>query len=452
MKIFKISFLFLALICFSNCSNTNIYYENQWPQFRGPYASGILESKNIPVKWDINTGENIKWSIDIPGLGHSSPVIWEDKIFITTAVNTMGEDSLKIGLYGNIENVQDESVLEFRLICINKYTGEILWNKLSHKGVPKTKRHTKASHADPSPATNGQYVVAFFGSEGMYCYDMEGNLKWTRDFGLLNVGYYYAPQIDWSYSGSPIIHYNKVIFQCDYIGDSFLTVLDLTTGDEIWKSTREDVPTWSTPNLYVKGDNKQIVVNGYKHIGGYDFESGEEIWKINGGGDIPVPTPVFGKDLIFIHNAHGKLSPIYAIRPNAKGDISLEVNDTTNDYIAWSIKRGGAYIPTALAYGDYFYNMVGWGGKITCYEANTGKVMYTEKIPDSRGISASGIASNGNLYYSAEQGDVFVVKAGPKFEVIAQNPLNDIIMATPAISEDVIYFRTQHHMIAVEKK
>ncbi len=445
-------FNLLIYLCFTyllaSCHGEDKYI-NQWPQFRGPYASGIVETNSLPDKWDVKTGENIRWETEIPGLGHSSPVIWDNKLFITTAINTSGNDSLKVGLYGNVANYKDSVIKEFRLICIDKNNGQILWNKLAHKGIPKTKRHTKASHADPTPATNGKYVTAFFGSNGLYCYTIEGELVWKKDFEKMNAGYFLTPDIEWNVSSSPVIYDNTVIVQCDILENSFLMALDVETGEIKWRVDRDEVSSYGAPTIYEYNGIKQVIVNGFKHIGAYNFDNGEEIWKMSGGGDIPVPTPVVGEGLIFIHSAHGKSSPIYAISPSAKGDITLEKDSLTNEYIQWSIKRGAGYIPTGFVYGKYYYNLVGWIGRLTCYEAKTGKQIYQEKLPETRGITASGIASNGRLYFTSEQGDVYVVKAGEHFEILGQNSLHDIVMATPAISDNTLFFRTQNSLIAV---
>lgn len=450
MKPLILQFTLAYLIISSISTFAQDNYNTQWPQFRGVNASGILDNMDLPEKWDIKTGENIKWKLDIPGLGHSCPVIWDDKLFVTTAISGSGDNSLKVGLYGDIDDVNDESEHEFKVYCVDKNTGKIIWEKLAHKGVPKTKRHTKSSHANSTPATNGKYIVAFFGSDGLYCYDMEGNLKWEKDFGRMNAGPYNSPKSEWGFASSPIIHENKVIVQCDFLGDSFVASIDIESGKEIWRTPRKEISTWCTPAFYQNGDTKQIIVNGYKHIGAYDFETGKEIWKMKGGGDAPVPTPIFAHGLIYIHSSHGRMQPIYAIDPAAKGDITLKGEETSNEFIKWSIKRGAAYMPTNIVYGDYLYNMR-MNGRLTCFKAKTGEVIYQDKIEDTRGMSASGIVSDGKIYYSTEQGNVFIIKAGPVFEVLAQNSLDDIIMATPAISNNTLFFRTQHSLIAVGK-
>ena len=422
----------------------------KWPSFRGPNASGIAENYATPVSWDVDTSKNIKWKTTIPGLAHSSPIVWGDRMYVTTASGE-ADAELKVGLYGSIEPVDDESVHEWKVYCLDKKSGKILWEQTAHKGVPKVKRHPKATHANTTPATDGKYVVAFFGSEGLFCYDMDGKLVWKKDFGLLDSSFFMVPSAQWEFASSPVIHQGIVIVQCDALNTAFLAALDIETGKEIWRTTREDVPTWSTPTIHVGEKRTQIIVNGFKHIGGYDFKTGEEIWKISGGGDIPVPTPVVAHGLVFINSAHGRLSPIYAIKLESEGDISLKEDNASNDSIVWSVRRGGSYMLTPLIYGDCLYNLQ-WNGALTCYNAKSGEVVYNEKLGEMTAFSASGVAANGKLYFASEEGDIFVLKAGPEFEVLATNPMKDECMATPAISEGTLYFRTHHYLIAVSEK
>ncbi|MFA9393019.1 MAG: PQQ-binding-like beta-propeller repeat protein [Prolixibacteraceae bacterium] len=444
-RIFLWSFLFFI---FNSCSNKNQSAAFNWPQFRGSHALGISDEANLPLTWNNETGENIRWKTEIPGLGHSSPIVWGNRLFVTTAISSKGKNEVKVGLYGNIDSDEDQSEHEFRIICLDKRDGKILWDQLAKKGIPGTKRHTKASFANSTPATNGKFVVAFFGSDGLYCYDMEGHLQWSKNFGRMNAGPYTDPEFEWGFANSPVIEEDKLVIQSDFLGDSFLAVYNLATGAETWLTHRDEISNWCTPTIVNYQGQKQIIVNGYQHIGGYDFKTGKEIWKMHGGGDAPVPTPVFANKLIYIHSAHGKLSPIYAIRPNAKGDITLQSDSTSNEYIVWSIKRGAAYMPTNLVYQNRVYNMR-MNGQLSVFDALSGEKIYRESIPEARGITASGVAANNRLYYSTEQGTVFVLKAGDQFEVLAQNHLDDVIMATPAISENSLYIRTQHHLIAV---
>ncbi len=439
--------LVLAFLCFPEITAQTDYKE-QWPGFRGPYAVGIVDNANTPIEWNAESGKNIKWKTRIPGLGHSCPVIWDDYLFVTTAVSGSGEDYLKVGLYGDIDMVDDESVHEFKVYCLNKNTGEIIWEHLSHKGVPKTKRHTKSSQANCTPVTDGKHLVVYFGSEGLFCYDLKGKLLWQKDLGVINAGPYTEPDVEWGIASSPVIHKEKIIIQCDVTGENFLALFDLENGEEIWRTHRDEVSTWCTPAIYEKNGRTQIIVNGFKHMGGYDFDTGKEIWKMSGGGDAPVPTPVIAHELIFLNNAHGRYSPIYVVKPEAKGDITLDKDSTTNEYIVWSIERGGAYMQTPLIYGEYLYNLRG-NGSLSCFHATTGELMYKQSLGVSGGVTASGIASDGKLYFTSENGYVYVVKAGPEYERLAKNNMDDICMATPAISKGCIYFRTAKYLIAV---
>ena len=439
--------IILSLLAFTDLSGQLAYHE-QWPGFRGPYATGILDNAGTPVQWDAGSGKNVLWKTPIPGLGHSCPVIWEDYLFVTTAVSGSGEDYLKVGLYGDIDMVDDESIHEFKIYCLDKNTGEILWERLAHKGVPKTRRHTKSSHANCTPATDGRHLVVYFGSEGLFCYDLEGNLLWKKDLGVINAGPYTEPEVEWGIASSPVIYQGNIIIQCDVTGEDFLALFDVETGEEIWRTPRDEVSTWSSPAVYEKDGKTQIIVNGFRHMGGYDFNSGRELWKMSGGGDAPVPTPVIAHDLIFLNNAHGRYSPIYVVKPEAVGDITLDKDSTTNDYIVWSIKRGGAYMQTPLIYGDYLYNLRG-NGSLSCYHALTGELLYKESLGVSGGVTASGIVSDGKLYFTSENGKVYVLAAGPTYKRLAVNNMNDICMATPAISKGTIYFRTARYLIAV---
>jgi outer membrane protein assembly factor BamB len=450
----RVVLFILSIILLSACEvsaqSISEINSNQWPGYRGYYGSGVSLNSETPLSWDIDNSTNIKWKRDIPGLSHSSPVIWDDKLFITAAVSSEKQSELKVGRGIGSAPVPDEPVHEWKIFCLNKNTGETLWEQTAHTGVPKQKRHPKSTHANATPATDGNYVVAFFASEGLYCYDMSGNLVWKKDFGILVSGPFDARTFEWGFASSPIIHNGVVIVQCDVKGDSFLAAFDVKTGKEIWRTTREDHPAWSTPTIYYYNNIPRIAINGFKHIGGYDFKTGKEVWNLKGGGDIPVPTPIIAHDMIFINNAHGRWSPIYAIKTGAEGDISLKKEELSNDYVVWSISRGASYLPSSMVYGDYLYNCRD-SGTLSCFNAVTGELMYKEKLGKNSGFSASPVASNGKLYFTSEKGEVFVVKPGEEFTVLAENSMNDICMATPAISENVLFYRTHHSLMAISE-
>ena len=449
-----------------------------WPQFRGIRASGIGEGYATATTWDVTAGEGVRWKAEIAGLGHSSPVVWGPHLFVTTAVAAAADPELKVGLYGDVRSAADTGAQRYEVLCLDKGSGAVRWRTTAHEGVPETKRHPKATHANPTPATDGRHVVSFFGSEGLYCHDFEGRLLWKKDFGVLDSGFFMAPDAQWGFASSPVIHDGRVIVQVDVQKDGFLAALDVETGEEVWRVGRDDVPTWSTPTIWPLAESggaptaaeateeagapagaapdgakasaqALVLVNGFRHIGAYDFATGREVWRMSGGGDIPVPTPIVAHGLAFITNAHGRMAPVYALRAEARGDVSLEGDARSNAGVAWSVPRDGGYMQTPIVYGDLLY--VGRDdGVLTVFDARTGEEKYKTRIGDgSTGFTSSPVAAEGKIYYTSEQGDVIVLKAGPEYVELARNELGEIHMATPAISEGVLFFRTKGHLIAI---
>ena len=420
-----------------------------WPQFRGISAAGISEGKPTPTEWNVPNGKNVVWKATVPGLGLSSPVVWGDQLFVSTAISGKKDATIRPGLYGDIESVQDDTPHEWRVYCLNKKTGAIVWQRTAHTGVPKIKRHTKNSHANSTLATDGQRIVAFFGSEGVYAYDLTGKPLWRKDLGVLDAGFYMVPEAQWETGSSPIIHDGVVIIQADVQKGSFLAAFDVKDGRELWRVARTDVPTWGTPTVHLVKGQPQVIVNGMRHVGAYDLKTGKEIWKLSGGGDIPVPTPVVSDGLIYITNAHGKMSPVYAIRDTASGDISLAEGATSNAGVAWSTPRDGGYMCTPLAYRGLVY-IVRYNGVVTVFDAKTGERKYQERLAGgTAAFTASPIANDGKVYMANEDGQVFVIKAGPMYELMALNEMGSSVLATPAISEGRLLFRTQRELIAI---
>ena len=424
---------------------------SNWPSFRGPNAQGVSDGFPLPTAWTVGTSEGVKWKTPIPGLAHSSPIIWGERLFVTTVTSENSDPKLRVGLYGESPDHPEEYVHQYRLFCLQKETGEILWSRVAFEGLPKVKRHIKGTHANCTPTTDGRFVVAFFGSQGLYCYDMEGELVWSKEFGLLDAGPPGYGDLQWGFASSPVIDDGRVYVQCDARNNSFVAALKLGTGKEIWRTPREEDGTWSTPTVHKSRKRKQLIVNGYKHIGGYDLRNGKELWKLAGGGDIPVPTPVVAHDLIFINNAHGGLSPILAISIDAKGTLALNAEDS--EYVVWSKRKGGSYMQTPLIYGDELYMLRG-NGSLACYDALTGERHYRQRVGSGAagyGYTASGVAADGKLYFPSEEGEIHVVKAGKEYELLAVNDMGEICMASPAVSRGTMFFRTLHHLVAVAK-
>jgi outer membrane protein assembly factor BamB len=370
-------------------------------------------------------------------------------VFIVTAESRASDSQLRVGLYGDIASVPSEQSHHWQLLCLSKQTGGVLWKRTIVERVPQIKRHTKASHANSTPATDGTHVVVFLGAEGLYCYDRCGNLSWRKDLGVLDSGYYVVPAAQWGFGSSPIIYQNMVIVQCDVQQNSFVAAFDVRSGRELWRTSREDVPTWSTPAIFEGRSRTELVLNGYKHTGGYDPWTGKELWRLGGGGDIPVPTPVAAHGLIFLSSAHGGKRPLRAIRLGATGDITPKDDAELGEHIAWSEPRGGIYMQTPLVYGDYLYACAD-NGLLNCYEAQTGKHIYRERLGNgATGFTASAVAGDGKLYFTSEGGDIYVVRAGEKFQLLATNAMNEVCMATPAISDGNLIIRTQNHVYAI---
>ena len=431
--------------------------QTNWPSFRGPGAMGLSLESTTPTVWNVEKSSNILWKTPIPGLGHSSPIIWEDRLFVTTAVNERKAAPLKVGLYGDGESAADNDTQQWKVYCLDKKTGNILWQHTAHEGTPKVSRHPKATHANCTMATDGTNFVAFFGSEGLYCYDSDGHVRWQRDLGILHAApivYNDTPAptmgtLEWGFASSPIIYGGRVFIQCDVLSNGFVAALDIANGKEVWRTRRDDTGTWSSPNVCAEGPRPQLVVNGWSHIGGYDLRTGEEIWRMSGGGDCPVPTPIAWHNLIFVMSAHGPRSPIFAVRTDAAGDVSLRGGAGANQHVAWSTPRGASYMETPLIYGDYLYSC-NPSGILSCFDAASGKQLYKERLGSGGdGFTSSPVASKGKIYFASEQGTVYVVKPGAAFSVLATNQMGEVCMATPAISEDALFFRTQAHVVAI---
>lgn len=420
----------------------------QWPSYRGYFACGFLDNAHLPDSFNVTSGYNVKWETEIPGLGLSCPVIWDDRVFVTTAISEKDREGFRTGLYGNIEPVSDSSEHIWRAYCINRNNGEVLWQEDLHRGIPSVKRHPKSSHATTTAATDGEHLVVFLGSEGLYCYSVEGEQLWKRDFGLIRSAWNVVETAEWEFGSSPIIFQDRVIIQADALNTAFVAVLDLFTGETIWKKERDEIPGWCTPNIYFDGTKPRVVVNGYNHRGGYDLETGEEVWKMSDGGDIPIPTPVVWKDLIYFNSAHGRHFPIMAVRNSATGKIPYPENDSVpGEDIAWFYDRGGAYMSSVLVYDSLLYRLR-WNGNLTCFDARNGEVIYQQTVRPTSFI-ASPVAADDRIYMVSEEGVVYIARAGEEYELLTSIPLGEVSLVTPGIAEGMIIFRTAGKLIAV---
>lgn len=425
-----------------------------WPSFRGLNASGVADGKTTPTNFDAAKNVNLAWKTPIPGLAHSSPVVWGDKVFVTTAISSDAKAELRVGLYGDVDSAKDVSKHAWKVYCIDKKSGKILWERVAIEGAPKIKRHTKATFANESPATDGKYVVAFFGSEGLYVYDMNGKLAWKKDLGTLDSGWFFDPDYQWGTASSPIIYKDMVIVQCDVSTNkgSFIAAYNLKTGKEVWKTERDEIPSWGTPTIVESKTRVELVTNGTNAVRAYDPLTGKELWYLKGNPEITATTPIAAHDMIYIANGYRPIQPIYAIKQGvANGNITLPEGKETNEFVAWSKSRGGPYMPTPVIYGEYMYILAN-NGVVTVYNAKTGERIYQQRVANGGSYSASPVAADGKIYLANEDGAVNVLKAGAKYELLSTNEIGEVMMATPAISDGMIFIRGQHNLYAVAAK
>jgi len=425
----------------------------EWPSFRGPSATGVQDGVQLPERWNVATGENIRWTASIPGLAHSSPIVWGDRVFVTTAISSRDNATFKPGLYGEGTASEDRSSHRWVVMALDRRTGRTVWQQTAYEGTPREKRHIKATYANATPATDGRYVIAFFGSQGLYAFDLKGKLAWKKDLGVLNTGAYDLPEYEWGTASSPIIYKNLVIVQCDTQNESFVLAADIKTGATVWKTVRKELPSWGTPTVIpAMGDRPaELITNASNFIRGYDPDTGQERWQLGGSSKITAPTPIFSKDLIIVASGRAPERPIFAIRPGARGDLTLKDGQTSSASVAWRKNGRGSYMPTPLVYGGVLYVLANQG-LLDAYVLETGEEVYRQRIPhEGSGFSASPVASDGRLYLSSEDGDIFVIMAGRTFDIVARHAMGEPLMATPALAGDAMYVRGERHVFAIAR-
>jgi outer membrane protein assembly factor BamB len=425
----------------------SIAYAGNWPGWRGPGSLGISEEKGIPVKWDLT--RNVKWKAEVPGLGHSSPIVWGNRVFVTTAVSSDPREDYWEKGFPRSDRKPDAAEISWKVLCFDRDTGRLLWEQTAIKAKPAHARQTKNSYASQTPVTDGTYIYAYFGDQGMYCYDFQGKLIWNRDLGDFDM------RNGWGLGSSPVLYKDLVIQTCDQeTGTSFIVALDKKTGKTVWKMDRDEKSSWSTPYLYLQGSRPELIVNATTAIRSYDPETGKLWWECRGPAtSITTPTPTSSNGLIFVSSGFivEPVRPVTAFRPGATGDITLKEGEKDSAYIVWRQPTAAPYIPSPIAYGDYVFVLFDQGF-IACYEARTGKEMYgKQRIDVGANFSASPVAIDGKLYCMSEDGDVYVISAGPVYELMAKNSLGEAIMASPAISDSKMFIRALKHLYCIQQ-
>jgi outer membrane protein assembly factor BamB len=420
-----------------------------WPAFRGPRASGVADGMHLPDTWDGTSAANIRWKTSIPGLAHSSPIVWGDRVFVTSAVSGKPDASFRPGLYGDGDASDDRTPQRWMIYALDRQTGRIAWEQAAHAGEPREKRHIKSTYASATPATDGRIVVASFGSHGLHAFDVNGTRLWTLDLGRMDVGAYDIPTFEWGTASSPIIWNGLVILQVDTQADSFLIAVNAETGQTVWKTSRDELPSWGTPTVAETAQGPVLVTNASNFIRGYDPRTGKELWRLGGSSKITAPTPVFADGLFVVASGRAPERPIFVIRPGAAGNITLAPAATSSSAVAWSRTGRGPYMPTPLVYKGLLYVLAN-NGVLDAYDLRTGEEIYRQRLDKvGNGFSASPVAADDKIYLANEDGEITVVGAGRRFQQIATNSMGELVMATPALSRGVMYVRSARSLFAI---
>lgn len=444
----KISFALLASLLLTltlEVSPTSAAGGGNWPQWRGPDGSGISSERGLPEVW--GEKQNVRWKTPLPGRGHSSPVVWGKRVFVTTAIEgplVPGAKAVEHKFDGQVwkhpDSVGADRKHAFKVIALDRDTGKVLWEQTAWEGTPYDDRHRKSSYAASTPATDGRMVYAYFGTEGLYAFDMSGRLAWKANVGkLANSGM--------GTGTSPVLHGNLVIIQADEEDgqNSAIVAFDKKSGREVWRTPRKVQISWATPLLVNTGKRTELITSGNESVIAYDPATGRELWRSKGLASNAIPSPVAtaGRDMVVV-SAGYPAKTAYAVRLGASGELK-------DSDIAWRYAKGTAYVPSPILYGEYLYLLTD-KGVMTCLDARTGEVRYEGgRVPVPATFTASPVAFDGKIFLTSEDGDTFVVKAGPKHEVVRTNSLGEPVYASPAVADGKLFIRGERHLYAIEQ-
>ena len=438
MMIFAVRLLLLAgLLCTaSRAAEPASEAQLHWPQWRGPLATGAAPHADPPVRWDEET--NIRWKIPLPGLGHATPVVWGDRIFVLTAVAEGGPASYEHGEVRRQKTVTTGTAFRHEVLAVDRITGAVLWRRTACVAAPHEGRHADGSWASSSPVTDGEHVIASFGSRGLFCYDMDGTLQWEKDYGDLQI-------LDtWGEGSSPALYGNRLIVPWDHEGQSFVAVVDKRTGKEIWRADREDGTAWATPLVVEHGGGVQVVTSGRRRVRSYDLDTGTVLWETRGMSKNPIPSPVAADGIVYVSGTLSE-SIIQAISlDDAHGDAAAA------NAILWEHARDASYIASPLLYRGILYYPKADHNILSCVDARTGELHYPQQRLDGIGrIFASPVAARDRVYLTGRNGLTLVIRHGPLFEVLAKNQLDDQFDASPAIVGQELYLRGHESLYCI---
>ncbi len=415
-------------------------YENNWPQWRGPEMNGVALKGNPPVEW--SETKNVKWKIAVPGKGHNTPIVWGDQLFITTAVEkdasaTPSNEPPKTGMNAN----KTDKVHKFEVLCIDRNSGKIIWEKVVDEEVPQEATHELGSWASNSSVTDGKNLYAFFGSRGLYCLDFKGNIKWSRKFGQMKIAGNFGE------GASPVVYKDRIIMDWDHQAGSFIVALDKNTGKDIWKADREEGTSWATPYIVEVNGKLQIVTAASKFVRSYDFETGELIWQCSGLTQNVIPCPVTADGIVYVMSGFRGFALKAIDLSKAKGDI------TNTEAIIWKYDQDTPYTPSPMLANGKLYFLKANNGSLSCLDAKDGKVNYAiQKLEGTGNIYSSPTGVADRFYIVGEKGLTYVLKQGPQFEVIAKNKLEDGFHASPVIIGNDMYLRGFKYLYCISQK
>lgn len=421
---------------------------SHWPQFRGAGARGVAEGRGAPERWSAT--ENVAWKQDVPGRGWSSPVVWGERIFLTTVVNTGAAESPKKGLYfGGDRPTPPEAVHQWKVLCLDLATGKIRWEKLVHEGKPQSSIHLKSSYASETPVTDGKRLYCCFGNVGLYCFDLDGAELWRHDLKPL------PTRFGWGTAASPALHDGRLYYCNDNDQESYLLALDAETGRTIWKTPRDEKSNWATPYVWTNELRTEIVTPGTGAVRSYDLD-GKLLWSLKGMSSITIATPYAAHGLLYVSSGYvlDKQKPIYAIKPGATGDISLSGEATANEFIAWSRPQAAPYNPSTIVSGDRLFVLYD-RGLFAGYNAQTGAELFgPQRLPNGRAFTSSPWASGGKIFCLNEDGVTFVLQDSGQFDLLYTNTLaeDDMGMATPALVGDRLLIRTSARLYCIQTR
>jgi outer membrane protein assembly factor BamB len=443
----KLSLALIICLGLYHSPSGNAAGSSNWPQWRGPEGQGISTDSNLPVEW--SDTKNVLWKTPISGRGFSQPIIWEKRVFLTTDVeggpapNTHKPPNHMIGdkPFKHPEWYGVDLLHTFKVLCLDRDTGKILWEKTAYEGTVFDYRHKRGNYAAPTPVTDGKYVYTYFGSEGLYCYDFNGKLIWKKSLGPIAT-------IGMGVGTSPVLYGNTLILQCDENEgkSSFITALDKKTGAEVWRTARPVQVSWTTPVIVKTAQRQELITSGNEFLISYDPATGKELWRANGLKSHAIATPVAGQGMVVLSSGF-PAKVIVAVRPGGAGVI-----DGT-DKIAWKYNKGTAYVPSPILYGDYVYLMSD-AGIMTCLNVKTGEVIYEGgRVPiATKFYGASPVAFDGKILLTSDDGDTFVIKAGPKHEVLATNSIGEPVRTSIAIADGKLFIRGDKHLFCITNK